>query len=120
MQQPKVSRVSHGLFSLGQHREWRSLLREIQADLAIFPYYIRPLFHPCPSLTLIYDTISWRVPATFSRRKRWQIAALHHVAIQQSAAVGTISHSAASDIAQFYGVKPVSYTHLDVYKRQSQ
>ena len=114
LQHPKVSRVSHGLFSIGQHREWRSLLREIRADLAIFPYYIRPLFQPCPSLTLIYDTISWRVPATFSRRKRWQIATLHYVAIQQSVAIGTISHSAASDIAQFYGVKPQRLAYLGV------
>ncbi|MFD3164771.1 glycosyltransferase family 4 protein [Herpetosiphon sp. NSE202] len=109
-----ISRVQHGLFGLGQHGEWRSLLREINAELAIFPYYIRPLFQPCPSITFIYDTISWRVPASFSRSKRWQIAALHHVAIQQSAAIGTISHSAASDIAQFYSVNPQRLAYLGV------
>ncbi|HEY1013405.1 MAG TPA: glycosyltransferase family 1 protein, partial [Herpetosiphonaceae bacterium] len=97
---------SAAVFGLGQHREIGALLRRLRPDAALFPYYVRPLWAPCPALTVIHDTISWRAPESFAPATRLQIRLLHHLALARSARVLTVSRSAAADLAQFYSVDP--------------
>ncbi len=102
------------VFGVAQHAVVPWIAQRAQVDVALFPYYIRPAWMPCPSVTAIHDTISWRVPELFSRQKRWQIRLLHHLAIAGSAHVTTLSHSSAADLAQFYSMAPERITVTSV------
>lgn len=106
LERATVVRSPAGVFGLAQHWQIGRILARLRADAALFPYYVRPLWTPCPALTVIHDTISWRVPAAFPARTRAQIRLLHYAALARSARILTVSRSAASDIAQFYSVRP--------------
>jgi glycosyltransferase involved in cell wall biosynthesis len=102
----QVVRSDAGVFGLRQHWEIARTLRALRTDVVLFPYYVRPLWTGCPAITVVYDAISWRVPELFSPLKRAQIRLLHHLALARSAAICTMSHSAAADVAQFYSLSP--------------
>ena len=112
--QANVMRCDAGVFSMSQHWQIGRLIQQSGADVALFPYYVRPLWSPVPSMTLIYDAISWRVPETFSLMKRLQIRLFHHLAIARSQHVLTISRSAAADLVQFYSVDPARIANISV------
>ena len=114
LQQANVVRSTAGVFGLRQHREIGQIIAAAGADVALFPYYVRPLWSACPAITFVYDTISWRVPAAFSLVKRLQIRLMHHAALARSAHVCTISRSAAADVAQFYSITPARITNTSV------
>ncbi|MBA3468515.1 MAG: glycosyltransferase family 4 protein [Herpetosiphonaceae bacterium] len=102
----QVVRSDAAVFGLRQHWEIGRIIRDLGADVALFPYYVRPLWTSCPAITVVYDAISWRVPELFSPLKRVQIRVLHHLALARSAAICTMSRSAAADLVQFYSLNP--------------
>jgi glycosyltransferase involved in cell wall biosynthesis len=106
LERARVVRSPAGVFGLSQHWQIGRILGRLGADAALFPYYVRPLWAPCPTLTVIHDTISWRVPEAFAPRTRAQIRLLHYAALARSAHICTVSHSAAGDLAQFYSIRP--------------
>ncbi|MCW1970390.1 MAG: glycosyltransferase family 4 protein [Anaerolineae bacterium] len=74
-----------------------------QAKLSHFNYYVRPLRAPRPSITSIYDAISFVYPQYIASFKtRLMIGLAHRLAVAASDAVITISHSAADDLMRFF------------------
>ena len=53
------------------------LLRAVRADLYHAPYYLRPYYTPCPSVTTFYDTIPLRFPQEATPRARLLFRPLH-------------------------------------------
>lgn len=74
-----------------------------RARLSHFNYYVRPLRAPRPSITSIYDAISFVYPQYIASFKtRLMIGLAHRLAVSASNAVITISHSAADDLTRFF------------------
>ena len=94
------------IFGLQQMVELPYIAVRAKVDAALFPYYVRPWWMPCPSVTVIHDTISWRVPELFSLKKRLQIRLLHHAAIHGSSMIATDSRASAADVVQWYSLDP--------------
>jgi alpha-1,3-rhamnosyl/mannosyltransferase len=71
--------------------------------IAHFPYYVHPVISKLPSVTTIYDAISFVYPEyTPSSLGRLTIRLLHELAIRASRMVITISQSAARDLVRFF------------------
>lgn len=74
-----------------------------QSAIVHYPYYVRPRASRPPSVTTIYDAISFVYPDyTPSAQARLSIRLLHQMAIAASRAVITISQSAANDLTRFF------------------
>ncbi len=74
-----------------------------QSQLTHFTYYVRPLRTSGPSVTTIYDAISFVYPGYIpSARARLIIRLMHQLAVNRSDAFLTISQSAASDLAKYF------------------
>jgi alpha-1,3-rhamnosyl/mannosyltransferase len=74
-----------------------------KSALVHYPYYVRPRAARPPSVTTIYDAISFVYPEyALSAQARLSIRLLHQMAIAASRAIITISQSAANDLARFF------------------
>ena len=72
-------------------------------DLAHFTYYVRPLRSARPSITTIYDAISFVYPRYVpSAKSRLLIRLMHELAVLASDGFITISQSAAADLQKFF------------------
>lgn len=72
-------------------------------DVAHFPYYIRPLAWPKPSVTTLYDMIPFLMPETLgSARARLSVRLLTAQAARASRAILTISNASRDDIVRFF------------------
>ncbi len=70
---------------------------------AHYPYYVRPCLARAPSVTTLYDAISFVYPQLVpSAQARLSIRVLTSLAVRASRHILTISESAARDIARFY------------------
>jgi alpha-1,3-rhamnosyl/mannosyltransferase len=70
---------------------------------AHYPYYVRPCLARAPSVTTLYDAISFVYPQLVpSAQARLSIRVLTGLAVRASRHILTISESAARDIARFY------------------
>jgi alpha-1,3-rhamnosyl/mannosyltransferase len=99
---PRLRRVAHGapIFSLGNALR---APRAGPASAAHYPYYVRPYLARTPSVTTLYDAISFVYPQLVpSTRARLMIRVLTGLAVRASRRILTISESAARDIARFY------------------
>lgn len=77
----------------------------LQRDAIVmhYPYYLRPRTSKPPSVTTIYDAISFIYPQYApSARAQLSIRLLHQMAIAASQRIITISQSAARDLARFF------------------
>ncbi len=89
---------------------WRSqthlprLLAHLAPDLMHFPYYVRPLWAPGPTILNLHDVIPRRFPQYFPRLTRWKIEIIQRLAIHRSQAFVTATQAAAHDFAHFYQV----------------
>jgi alpha-1,3-rhamnosyl/mannosyltransferase len=73
------------------------------AALVHYTYYVRPRASSLPSLTTIYDTISFARPNLVpSAQARWVIRFTHEIATRASTAILTISNAAARDLENFF------------------
>lgn len=68
-----------------------------------FPYYVRPYFGPRPTVTTLYDAISFLYPALVpSARARFLIRALTELAVRRADAFLAISQATADDMARLF------------------
>ncbi len=96
--------TSLGIFHWRSQTHLPRLLAELAPDLIHFPYYVRPLRGPGPTLLNLHDVIPRRFPQYFPRLTRWKIEIIQRLAIRQSQAFITASQAAAHDFAHFYHV----------------
>lgn len=82
----------------------RSLMGvNVSPEMSHFNYYLRPLRAPRPSITSIYDAISFVYPQYVpSFKTRLVIMLAHRLAITASDAIITISTSAANDLKRIF------------------
>jgi glycosyltransferase involved in cell wall biosynthesis len=64
--------------------------------------YVSPIIAPCPKVTVIHDTIFKRYPETLERLKLLYWRLMIPFSILCSAAIATVSHFSAEEIATFY------------------
>lgn len=68
-----------------------------------FPYYVRPYVGPRPTVTTLYDAISFLYPAWIpSARTRLMIRALTKLAVRRADAFLAISQATADDLARLF------------------
>lgn len=73
--------------------------RRLNADLLWVPYWAAPLWQPCPVVVTVHDIIHRILPAYHGGKLQQLYTKLVTYTAQRSAAMITVSHSAARDIA---------------------
>ncbi len=79
------------------------VLRSAQPALCHFTNFIAPLLLPCPAVVTIHDMSLFLYPETQPRKSLLLVRSLLPLVARRAAAIITVSHSAARDIARVLG-----------------
>ncbi len=78
--------------------------RAISADLLWVPYWAAPAWQPCPVAVTVHDVIPALLPAYRGGIHHRLYTALASATARRAAAILTVSHASARDIAQHLGI----------------
>jgi glycosyltransferase involved in cell wall biosynthesis len=104
----KVSKVK--LHSVGHRILWEQLtlpyhIGAIKADVALYPFFIKPVLSKLPSIVIIHDALVKAFPESVEPSRRWYLGVIIERSIQQAAHIVTVSEYAKADIVKHYGVE---------------
>jgi glycosyltransferase involved in cell wall biosynthesis len=103
----KVSKVK--LHSVGHRILWEQLtlpyhIGAIKADVALYPFFIKPVLSKLPSIVIIHDALVKAFPESVEPSRRWYLNTMIGLSIRQAAHIVTVSEYAKTDITKYYHV----------------
>ncbi|MFN3386503.1 MAG: glycosyltransferase family 4 protein [Candidatus Thermochlorobacter sp.] len=99
------------LYGTAHRIAWEQLylpkrLRNMQVDVALYPFFIAPAQSHVPSVVIIHDALIKVYPELIERPRRWYLDTMITHSIKQAACILTVSEYAKSDLVKHYGAKP--------------
>ncbi len=98
----KVRHVGHRI--LWEQLSLPHQLNAIKADVALYPFFIKPVLSKLPAITVIHDALVKAFPESVEPSRRWYLGVMIERSIQQAAHIVTVSEYAKADIMKHYGV----------------
>lgn len=92
-------------YSLGEQREYRTILAKSKPDLLFVPHFNVPLFSPVPFVCTVHDLILHHYPNQASLLKRMAYRVLMRYAVQYAQRIVAVSNYTKQDILKEYGAK---------------
>lgn len=92
-------------YSLGEQREYRSILAQSKPDLLFVPHFNVPLFSPVPFVCTVHDLILHHYPNQASLLKRLAYRALMRYAVTRAKCIVAVSNYTEKDILTEYGTR---------------
>ncbi|MCS7210024.1 MAG: glycosyltransferase family 1 protein [Chloroherpetonaceae bacterium] len=79
-------------------------LQHIKADVALYPFFIKPVQSYVPSVVIIHDALIKIYPELIEPVRRWYLSAMIERSIRHATRIITVSKYARADIVKHYGV----------------
>jgi alpha-1,3-rhamnosyl/mannosyltransferase len=101
----EVRSINLGLDSLWVNITMPRIASSWKADVAYFPFWLIPLWMPCPTVVAIHDLIYLRYPKLLSYHRRQFHRFYASLAVRSATRIHSLSSQSKSDLVHFFGAE---------------